>query len=112
MLRVRSFGFRTTVRPSAPLSILVVVVMCGLTSDDGLFHCVGMEGFLHVGVCQGGRSEAGGRAHPFPSPLPQRAVGPRDPHARVARSRSPLNNGVGEMAFNGAAVLRRGVGGG
>ena len=44
------------------VSILVVVVMSGLSSGDGLFHCVGMEGFLHVRVCQVGRSEAVGRA--------------------------------------------------
>ena len=44
------------------VSILVVVVMWGLTSGDGLFHCVAMKGVLYVRVCQGGRSEAGGRA--------------------------------------------------
>lgn len=44
------------------VSILVVVVMSGLSSD-GLFHCVWVWGvFLHVRVCQGGRSEAVGRA--------------------------------------------------
>ena len=28
------------------VSNLVVVVMCGLSSGNGLFHCVGMKGYF------------------------------------------------------------------
>ena len=49
------------------VSILVVVVMCGITSGDGLLHCVGVEGFLHARVCQAAvaRTEAE-RSSPAP----------------------------------------------